>query len=131
MKKFSFLLVLIFIGSMAVMAQDKAPGVKKVRVMEQKYDQSDNSPEIDMEATYDENGNMTEAVNYKNGKINSKISYKYDSQGNKISETKTDKSGAVVEITEYKYNGTLRTEKVVYDGKKKMLNKKTYEYEMK
>lgn len=130
MKKSGFLLVVLaLIGSLTVFAQDKAQNVKKVRVMEQKFDKKDSSPELDSEATYDDKGNIIEETKYKNGKVSERISYKYDPQGNKTSETKTDKTGAIIEIIEYKNKGQLRVEKIVYDGKRKMLSKKTYEYE--
>jgi uncharacterized protein YkuJ len=116
-----------FISAVSVAQEKKAP--KKVRVMEQKFDKSDSSPELDSEAILDANGNITEEINYKNGKIAEKTTYKYDANGNKISETRYDKSGNVFETVEYKYEGTLKTEKIVYDAKKKMKNKKTYQYD--
>ncbi len=130
MKKSILSIIFLIAISTIVFAQEQAPGAKKVRVMEQKYTKGDDSPEIDSEATFDANGNIIEEVKFKDGKIDSKVTYKFDEKGNKISETKTDKTGKIYEIIEYKYNNNLRVEKLEYDGKKKLIKRKVYEYEM-
>ena len=102
--------------------------IKSMIVYQEKYDMLVTRKYKDLEEYYDSRGNILEVINYKQGKITKHFKYQYDSDNNKIREEELDSSGRIIESSEYKYENGLRTEKIVYDGNKKMKSKKIYVY---
>jgi hypothetical protein len=103
--------------------------IKSVVVTEQKFDGSASRTYKDSETYYDKKGNVIEEILYKEGKVDSHFKYQYDANGNKTKEIEINADGKIKKITEYKYEGNLRVEKVVTDDKAKVKSKKTYKYE--
>jgi hypothetical protein len=132
MKKLrSILLVFIFAGinlSAFCQVTSSQPKVKSLVITEEKNDMLIKKQYKDSETYYDSNGNILEEINYKEGKVTRHFKYQYDKNNNKIREEEYDASGRIVEFSEYKYQNGLRTEKVVYDGGKKIKLKKVYTY---
>jgi hypothetical protein len=71
---------------------------------------------------------LLEEINYKPGKVTKHFKYQYDSDNNKIKEKEYDPSGRIKESSEYKYKNELRGEKIGYEGSKKVISKKIYNY---
>jgi antitoxin component YwqK of YwqJK toxin-antitoxin module len=103
--------------------------VKSIVVTEQKFDGTASKTFKESETYYDKKGNVVEEILYKDGKVDSHFKYQYDANGNKIKETEFNSDGKVKKISDYKYQGNLRIEKVVTDEKGKIKSKKTYKYE--
>ncbi len=79
---------------------------------------------------YDEGGNVVEEIEYDEyGKEKKHILYEYNEEGDKIKEIKLTPQGTKASITEYKYENGLKKEKIVYDGKGKIVLRKKYIYE--
>jgi hypothetical protein len=102
--------------------------INSIIVYQEKYDMLIAKKYKDTEQYFDERGNLTEDIIYKQGKITKHFKYQYDSDDNKIREEEFDPSGRIIESSEYKYDNGMRTEKCVYDSKKKLKSKKTYNY---
>jgi antitoxin component YwqK of YwqJK toxin-antitoxin module len=106
-----------------------AEGIRSIVVTEQKVDGTTSRTYKESETLYDKKGNIIEETLYKDGKFDTHLKYQYDALGNKIKETELGSDGKVKKVTDYKYQGTLRTEKTVTDNKGKIKSKKTYKYE--
>ena len=124
-------LVLLFVlGTSDIYSQEKTKDhkIKRVTVTEEKHDGRDVTTNIESETTYDINGNIIEQILYKGGEVDTHFRYEYDSNNNKIKEIEYTKKGAVDKISEYKIQNGQRVEKTVYDSRKNLLLKKTYQY---
>jgi len=106
----------------------KKQKIKSIIVYQEKYDMLVAKKYKDTEQYFDERGNLTEDITYKQGKVTKHFKYQYDPDNNKIREEEFDPSGKIIESSEYKYENGMRTEKYVYDSKKKLKSKKTYHY---
>jgi len=102
--------------------------VKSIIVYQEKYDMLVTRKYKDSEQYFDLKGNLIEDIAYKQGKVKKHFKYQYDSENNKIREEELDPSGRTTEVSEYKYENGLRTEKIVYDSNKKIKSKRTYQY---
>jgi len=102
--------------------------VKSIIVYQEKYDMLVTRKYKDSEQYFDLKGNLIEDIAYKQGKVKKHFKYQYDSDNNKIREEELDPSGRITEVSEYKYENGLRTEKIVYDSNKKIKSKRTYQY---
>ncbi len=127
------LLFLVFSFPIWVNGQDKKAvkhNLKSITEFEQKYEKGVAGKALkESEIRYDNDGNMIEEIEYKLGKVSKHVTYQYDEDNNKIRETDMDPSGKKIKVTEYKYSGGLRSEKIVYDGNNKIVSRKTYKYE--
>jgi hypothetical protein len=99
-----------------------------VTVTEEKHDGRFVTTNIESETSYDVNGNIIEQILYEGGEVDTHFRYEYDSNSHKIKEIEYTKKGAVDKISEYKIQNGQRVEKTVYDSKKNLLLKKTYQY---
>jgi hypothetical protein len=127
------LILIILAWPLLIFGQEKkaaANKLKSVTVYEQKYEKGPGKSLIESLIRYDQSGNITEEIEYKLGKVDKHLTYEYDADNNKIRETEFDPAGKKIKVTEYKYSNNLRTEKIVYDGNKQILSKKTYKYEL-
>jgi hypothetical protein len=122
--------LLLVSGSSVIYSQEKTKDhkVKHVTVTEEKHDGRDVTTNIESETSYDINGNIIEQILYKGGEVDTHFKYEYDSNNNKIKEIEYTKKGAVDKISEYKIQNGKRVEKTVYNNRKKLLLKKTYQY---
>jgi major membrane immunogen (membrane-anchored lipoprotein) len=112
-----------------VSAQEKVPAkVKSITVYQEKYDMLVTRKYKELEQNFDERGNLLEEITYKQGKITKHFRYQYDTENNKVREEEFDPSGRLTEISEYRYENGLRTEKTVFDANKKIKSKKIYQY---
>ena len=102
--------------------------IKSLVVTEEKYDMLVKKQYKDSETYYDVQGNIVESIDYKQGKVDKHFKYQYDQDNNKIKEEEFDPSGRLKESSEYKFEGGLRVEKIVYDSNKKIKSKKLYVY---
>jgi hypothetical protein len=124
------LALLLVLGTSNIYSQEKTKDqkVKRVTVTEEKHDGRLVTTNIESETSYDINGNIVEQILYKGGEVDTHFRYEYDSNGNKIKEIEYTKKGAVDKISEYKIQNGHRVEKTVYDSRKNLLLKKTYQY---
>jgi hypothetical protein len=102
--------------------------IKSIVVTQEKYDMLISRKYKDTEQYFDSRGNLLEDITYKQGKVSKHFKYQYDSDNNKIREEEFEPSGRLIELSEYKYENGLRTEKLVYDSNKKLKSKKIYVY---
>ena len=124
------LALLLVSGTSDIYSQEKTKDhkVKRVTVTEEKHDGRDVTTNIESETSYDINGNIIEQILYKDGEVDTHFKYEYDTNNNKIKEIEYTKKGAVDKISEYKIQNGQRVEKTVYDSRKNLLLKKTYQY---
>ena len=124
------LALLLVSGTSDIYSQEKTKDhkVKRVTVTEEKHDGRDVTTNIESETSYDINGNIIEQILYKDGEVDTHFKYEYDTNNNKIKEIEYTKKGAVDKISEYKIQNGQRVEKTVYDNRKNLLLKKTYQY---
>jgi len=122
------LLFLLMSGSAFSQNSDTKAKIKSVIVLEEKNDVLIKRQLKESEIYYDQKGNILEELRYKQGKVTKRFRYEYDSDGNKIKEEEYDSSGDIIESSVYKYDKGLRTEKIVYDDKRKIKSKKIYQY---
>lgn len=122
--------LLLLIGTSNIYSQEKAKDhkVKRVIVTEEKHSGREVTTNTESETSYDINGNIIEQILYKGGEVDTHFKYEYDAGNNKIKEIEYTKKGAVDKISEYKIQNGQRVEKTVYDSKKTLLLKKTYQY---
>ncbi len=124
------LALLLVIGTSNIYSQEKTKDhkVKHVTVIEEKHNGKEVTTNTESETSYDINGNIIEQILYKGGEVDTHFKYEYDAGNNKIKEIEYTKKGAVDKISEYKIQNGQRVEKTVYDSKKTLLLKKTYQY---
>ena len=124
------LTLLFLLGTSDIYSQEKTKDqkIKRVTVTEEKHDGRDVTTNIESETSYDINGNVIEQILYKGGEVDTHFRYEYDSNNNKIKEIEYTKKGAVDKISEYKIQNGKRVEKTVYDDRKNLLLKKSYQY---
>jgi hypothetical protein len=129
---FKIILMVIAISASSLVVYGQTTNVTgkiKSRIThEEKVDKGVKNTLIDSEEKFDATGNLIEEIDYKEGKLDKHMLYEYDADNNKIKETELDGSGKTKKIAEYKYENGLRKEKLIYDGSKKLLSKKTYTY---
>jgi hypothetical protein len=125
-----WLALLLVLGTSNIYSQEKTKDhkVKRVTVTEEKHDGRVVTTNIESETSYDISGNIIEQIMYKGGEVDTHFRYEYDTNNNKIKEIEYTKKGAVDKISEYKIQNGQRVEKTVYDNRKNMLLKKTYQY---
>lgn len=132
MKKFkaAILIILALATSLTAVCQNQVPmeKIKSMVVTEEKYDMLVKKQYKESETYYDSRGNVIEDIAYKQSKVNKHFKYQYDVENNKIKEEEFDSAGKLIETSEYKIENGLRTEKTVYDNKKKIKSKKFYKY---
>ena len=124
------LTLLLASGTSDIYSQEKTKDqkIRRVTVTEEKHDGREVTTNIESETSYDINGNIIEQILYKGGEVDTHFKYEYDAGNNKIKEIEYTKKGAVDKISEYKIQNGKRVEKTVYDSRKNLLLKKTYQY---
>jgi hypothetical protein len=125
------LLIMLTFGVSVPMNGQQIPKDRKIKsivVYQEKYDMLVTRKYKDSEQYFDQRGNLIEDITYKQGKVNKHFKYQYDSDNNKIREEELDPSGRIKEVSEYKYENSLRSEKIVYDSNKKIKSKRIYQY---
>jgi hypothetical protein len=124
------LTLLLASGTSDIYSQEKTKDqkIRRVTVTEEKHDGREVTTNIESETSYDINGNIIEQILYKGGEVDTHFRYEYDSNNNKIKEIEYTKKGAVDKISEYKIQNGKRVEKTVYDDRKNLLLKKSYQY---
>lgn len=129
----ALLFIFLNFGSFAQLKKSEATqyGIEVKRYYEQDLKNGDTEPSIFKEEFYDFRGELIEIKEYsENGKkINLWIKYKIDTKGNLIEETEFDSKGEIICRMEYKYEDGLRTEKLYYDSKNRLYQKRLYKYE--
>jgi len=125
-----FLIMLTFGASVPMNGQQipKDKKIKSIVVYQEKYDMLVTRKYKDSEQYFDLKGNLIEDITYKQGKVDKHFKYQYDPDNNKIREEEFDPSGRTKEVSEYKYENGLRSEKIVYDSNKKIKSKRIYQY---
>ncbi|HDR67523.1 MAG TPA: hypothetical protein ENN61_00575 [Bacteroidaceae bacterium] len=118
----------------AVISQDRKDirdhNVKSQVVYEYFLGEGYNEPVIEQKQTFDENGEVTEVVQYnRKGEITLWEKYKYDEDRNVIEETILDSKGNVVKTEKTIFEDGLRVERQFYDNRGRLYKKKVYEYE--
>ncbi|MEA3494659.1 MAG: hypothetical protein U9R42_01345 [Bacteroidota bacterium] len=132
-----YFIIFSILLSISVNAQSKKEikknAIESTTVWKYNYKSGKEKKQKESVLKFDKNGKIIEKIKYdKNtGKINKHIVFKYDSNGNKIKETSYYPDGKVKKVAKYTYNGTLKTEKKVYDDKGKLVSKKKYIYTIK
>lgn len=134
LKKFTvlFLMMLMILSASAQKKNTvKRNNIKSVTEYKQDMEKS-NAPKIKEAYTlFDDEGNVLEEINYDAvGKVKTHLKYQYNSDNNKIKETEIAPDGKIIKVTEYKYDGDLKTERNIYDGAGKLKSKKIYQYEL-
>ncbi|HOO85125.1 MAG TPA: hypothetical protein PLS94_11195 [Prolixibacteraceae bacterium] len=128
-----FLFILLSVGTFAQLKKSEATqyGIEVKRYYEQDLKDGDAEPSIFKEEFYDFRGELVEIKEYseKGKKIDLWIKYKFDIKGNLIEETELDAKGEITRRMEYKYENGLRTEKLYYDSKNRLYQKRFYKYE--
>lgn len=130
-KAVGILLIMLTIGASVPINCQQTPKDKKIKsiiVYQEKYDMLVTRKYKDSEQYFDVKGNLIEDITYKQGKVNKHFKYQYDSDNNKIREEELDPSGRTKEVSEYKYENGMRSEKIVYDSNKKIKSKRFYQY---
>jgi len=125
------LLIMLTLGASVPMNGQQIPKDKKIKsivVYQEKYDMLVTRKYKDSEQYFDLKGNLIEDITYKQGKVDKHFKYQYDPDNNKIREEEFDPSGRTKEVSEYKYENGLRSEKIVYDSNKKIKSKRIYQY---
>jgi hypothetical protein len=132
MKTLKVILTVFLVFGTVIAANGQKPEssskIKSITILEEKSDMLIKKQYKESETFYDSKGNILEEISYKQGKVAKHFKYQYDAENNKIKEEEFDLSGKLIELSEYKFENGLRTEKIVYDGNKKMKSKKTYVY---
>lgn len=137
MKKI-LLTTLIFASASFLMAQSNLPSDKTIqregikRIVCERYDYSSGvevkTPEY--AAVYNDKNQLIEYKEWDNdGKFVLHETYEYDAVGNKVKEVEYNSKGKIEKTAVYKYNGKLRTEKLVYYANGKLKSKKVFSYE--
>lgn len=128
-----FIFIFLYLGSFAQLKKSEATqyGIEVKRYYEQDLKDGDTEPSIFKEEFYDFRGELVEVKEYseKGKKIELWIKYKFDIKGNLIEETELDSKGEIIRRMEYKYEDGLRTEKLYYDSKNRLYQKRLYKYE--
>ena len=135
MKTGLFTLVFAIFVTLNVNGQNKKNVVEnnihKVTVYEDKADKA-GGESIESVTIFNEDGEITEEIEYNSeGEIKKHIKYTFDDENRKIKETHLDAKGKTEKVYEFKYSGSLKTERTEYDDKGKIVCKKRYVYEMK
>lgn len=106
-------------------------GIEVKRYFEQDLKDGTSEPFLFKEEFYDFRGELVEIKEYSdNGKkVGLWIKYKFDAKGNLIEETELDSKGKQLRRMEYKYDADLRVEKLYYDDKNRLYQKRFYKYE--
>jgi antitoxin component YwqK of YwqJK toxin-antitoxin module len=131
-KKNYAILFFFLLAIMPIFGQKKEivkNNIKKVVVTEEKNIKGKMVSQKESEISYDSEGNTLEEINYKDGVFENRLKFEYNSDNNKTKETELDKSGKIIKTIEYKYQGSLRTERIVYDENGNVKSKKKYKYE--
>jgi hypothetical protein len=99
-------------------------------VQEYFLEQGMNKPVIESIEKYDENGNLLEIKEFNSrGELKLWETYTYDGEGNVV-ETQIFNARGKLESREVNvYSEGLRTEKLYYNNKGKLIKQKVYEYE--
>lgn len=131
-------LIIIAILSIAVFqvsAQGKTDiitkGIEIRKYYEQDIEDGDKELYIFKEEHFNHQGEIIEIKTYKNrGKeVDDWFKYKYDDNANLIEEIKLDEKGEQIERMVSIYKNNLKVEKLYYDNKDRLRQRRTYEYE--
>jgi len=110
--------------------QIRERGINCQTVLEVFIEKGMDKPVIEKKEMYNENGNITEVVEYnKKGNITNWQKFEYDEDENVTSETQLDNKGRVVSRIKTIYENKLKTEKQYFDGSDRMYKKKFFKYE--
>lgn len=132
-----YLLFIAFLGIAAchVSAQGKTEiitkGIEARKYYEQDIENGDKELYIFKEEYFNHQGEIIEIKTYKNrGKeIDEWFKYKYDEDANLVEEIELDAKGEQKERMVSIYKNGLKVEKLYYDEKDRLRQKRTYEYE--
>ncbi len=107
-------------------------GITKRSITEISYENGANEEIIEEEKWFDEEGNVIELKERDNkGKLKNWVKYTYTKKNDVETELYLNANGKLLEKIEYRYEDGLRTEKLYYDGKERLVKKKVYAYEYK
>jgi hypothetical protein len=110
--------------------QIKEMGIKSQTILEVFIEEGIDQPVIEKKETYDEQGQITEVIEYnKTGEITNWQKFEYDQDGNITGEMQLDNKGRTVSRIRTIYENQLKTEKQYFDSKDRMFKKKIYKYE--
>ncbi len=131
MKGYILLLALLFsLGANAQSSKEvKEKGIVSQHVYEIDYSEGLNTEVLEKEDFFDAAGNLIELKEYNSkGEVDLWEKYTYTDDGEIKTETYLDKKGNVEKKVVYEYEDGLKTAKLYYDAKDRLLKKKKYVY---
>lgn len=133
MKRFIFLILIISCLNPLFGQKKKSVVLNKIKcitVLNEDYEDNKGKSVKESINCFDELGNNKEEIEFdKKGAEKKHILYEYNGQGKKVKETYIKPNGTKEKIIEYKYQDSLRTERIVYLPNGKVKSKKKYIYE--
>lgn len=131
--RITLIFFVLFVICGAVNAQSKKEIKKHHIVTRTEFEQRFDDGNIKVKESFrkfDTRGNLIEEIDYtKEGEVKDRKTYEFDENNNLVKEIKYEPNGNIDEIIEYKYKDGLKTEKLEYDFKGRLIKKKTYIYE--
>ncbi|MDA3881178.1 MAG: hypothetical protein PF436_12385 [Prolixibacteraceae bacterium] len=133
--KHLFIIVILTIVAFQVSAQSKSDiitkGIEVRKYYEQDIEDGDKELYIFKEEYFNHQGEVIEIKTYKNSgkELDEWFKYKYDDNANLIEEIELDEKGEQIERMVSIYKNNLKVEKLYYDHKDRLRQRRTYEYE--
>lgn len=110
----------------------KAHKIATKQTVEIEVERGTNKRTIEEFEAFNADGNIIEYRDYtKDGKLKSWVKYEYGTNKEIIKEVYFNEKESIVESIEYIFKDGLKSEKLYYDGKHRLIKKKVYEYTFK
>ncbi len=129
------LITLFVLFANVLFAQSKTEivqkGIEVRRYYEQDIEDGEKKMSIFKEEFFNFQGELVEMKSYENQgeKIDEWFKYKYDENANLVEELELDEKGEQIERIVSVYKNGLKVEKLYYDYKDRLRQRRTYEYE--
>jgi len=106
-------------------------GIEVRRYYEQDIEDGEKELTVFKEEFFNQKGELLEEKTYDNrgSEIDEWFKYKYDNNGNLVEELELDEKGEQIERIVSVYENGLKIEKLYYDYKDRLRQRRTYEYE--
>lgn len=107
-------------------------GIEVKKFWEQNLADGDKTPYLEKEEHYNSKGELIEVKEFseKGRKLKYWFKYKYNNEGELTEEKTLGSKGEQIERVTYRYENGLRVERLTYDTKDRLAQKKTYEYQL-
>jgi hypothetical protein len=134
--KWLFVISFLFVSGTSLLAQSAKEivqkGIEVKRIYQQDIVDGEKESTLWKEEFYNFRGDLIEIKEYSNQGKQVKLwfKYKYDSDGNMTESIEYDSRGVVKEHFVDKFEKGLRTERIFYDEKGRVIRKRTYKYEI-